>query len=231
MGDATGQEGQKKLWSVCIYCDQMIEPISGRWHNPTQCCSQASCQEQHAARLKRLAEQKPTPVRKVDVVRDARFCDPACPACGEVHRDTVPDAREGGVRVQRDRSREDRLYNFRRWHREQLPRQCYMVDIDALEVRVRADGEIRAGAHIEMTRVDGGLSARPQRYLEKVLQRYENEGIQGKASRWIAARLGCHAYLVVFDCDLKTYWRFDLTDGGEWLRLDDEHYARWLRGL
>ena len=133
---------------------------------------------------------------------------------------------------------EDRCIAYRdaRWglglrddDNQSTPPRC-VQDIDQLEYTV-VDGEIVYVAILEITRRDKHPTIKnpPKSYFESILARYDKD-FQGRCAVQTAKVLGCEAFCVVFDEDMKRLWVYNLSQGfGFNKELSREQYFKWLR--
>lgn len=121
--------------------------------------------------------------------------------------------------------REDRLSTYRSW-RWNIPGKNYVCDADQIEYRI-TDGKIVPVALLELTRYDGDLDPTPN-YLKAITNRFNLRDGQGNVARFLAGKLGCHAYIVLFRHNLNMFWLYDLTDNRGWWRMNLQSYQYWL---
>ena len=102
-------------------------------------------------------------------------------------------------------------------------------DIDQLEYTI-VDREIRYVAIIEVTRRDKHPTIKnpPPSYFEAILERY-NKDMQGKCAVETAKKLGCEAYIVVFDEDMERLWVYNLNQKRGFEQFNKQEYFQWIK--
>lgn len=113
-----------------------------------------------------------------------------------------------GSKAYQRRDNEDRGKIYRDWHRG-LPRTLLATDVDTIEWRYRG-GKLVPVAVIEITRVDNGGIVNDD-YLWNIINRFDNQSIQGDAARMVAEALRVPAYLVLFRQDCSEFWLYKLS--------------------
>lgn len=132
----------------------------------------------------------------------------------------------GGKAYQRD-DYEDRALDYRIW-RYGFPRKQYVYDVDHIEMRAK-NGKLVPVAVFELTRTDSSHVGAG--YLKAILKRYKERDSQAEFIKWVAKKLGCHAYIVLFNKNLTRFWVYDLTEETIWKIMNQYHYKKWVMGL
>ena len=124
----------------------------------------------------------------------------------------------------------DRALPYRVWRWDNTIDRQWVMDIDQIEFTYLPDGDDEAIpiGIIETTYIDNDTA--PPAYLDKILERYANDA-QGSIVKWVAKRIGCKAFIVLFTRHLETFYVYNLTNDRGWWTLTEENYLRWLRSL
>jgi hypothetical protein len=151
-----------------------------------------------------------------------------CPTCHREFADWhASDSRittPNGAKARQRSDAEDRMAVYRDWRwRRGIGA---MTDVDAIEW----SGEYPA-AVFEVSRVDDPREPTAG-YFQAVLHRMCERDTQAARTCHVAARLGVHAWVVLFRGDLTKFWVYDLTArSGKWWQLSPARYEEWLRRL
>jgi hypothetical protein len=135
---------------------------------------------------------------------------------------------ETGAKAYQRADAEWRIKPYSDWHRK-LSKDLLMVDVDFIEWRHR-DGDFVPVGVMEVTRVDLGKEVN-QRYLDQIIERYEQRDLQGIAARKVAAALQTKAYIILFREDCSEFWVYNLTNSRGWWHLDPEKMEAFLKKL
>lgn len=124
----------------------------------------------------------------------------------------------------------DRALPYRVWRWDNTIDKQWVMDIDQIEFTYLPDGDGEALpiGIIETTYIDSDTA--PPAYLDKILERYAKDA-QGSVVKWVAKRIGCKAFIVLFTRHLETFYVYNLTNNRGWWTLTEENYLRWLRSL
>ncbi len=135
---------------------------------------------------------------------------------------------------------EDRDFEYRKWRLDALRGDRnfgFSTDADQFEWRFVNDQK-EIVALIELTRPDKGKTIfAPRSYCETIWNRYYVEEHQAWHSRYIANKIGCMAYVVVYEPDLSTFYVHNLLKEGadtnpfQWKRMAQHNYIEFLRSL
>jgi len=128
---------------------------------------------------------------------------------------------------------EDRAIAFKKWRYTADIGKGYASDLDHVEFDFNKDGSIKFLACLELTRRDPhpDYPNPPLAYFRAILDRYRKEA-QGKFAVEAAAKLGCEAYLIVFDHNMSRLWGYPLSRGWRehWHEFkSQEEFRTWLR--
>ena len=123
---------------------------------------------------------------------------------------------------------DDRALPYRVWRWDNTIEKQWVIDIDQIEFTYLPDGEMTPIGIIETTYIDSPMA--PPKYLEKILDRYGGDA-QGSVVKWVAKRIGCKAFIVLFTKGLDTFYVYNLTDSRGWWTLTEGNYLRWLKSL
>ncbi|WNF21308.1 hypothetical protein [Mesobacillus jeotgali] len=123
---------------------------------------------------------------------------------------------------------EDRAKEYKNWHR-QLDRGLYMLDVDAIEWRYRK-GKLVPVAVMELTRTDSDFPIN-QKYLNAIVNRFENRDLQAKSARLVAEALNVEAYIVLFRYNCKEFHLYNLTRNGPWVKFNEDKMEEFLKSL
>ena len=155
-----------------------------------------------------------------------------CSACGNIkgswENNSTKLLTSDGSKARQRNDIEDRAADYRKWHRE-LGQGIYVMDIDQFEYRIVDDGIVPV-AILELTRFDDGVNLN-KRYFESILNRFNKRDVQGRLITYIAEKLSCHAWIVLFKYDLSEFHLFNLTEnrGRGWYHdISAERYADWI---
>ena len=121
-----------------------------------------------------------------------------------------------------------RIKPYSDWHRT-LSRNLLMLDVDFVEWRFR-NNELVAVGVMEVTRVDRGRTVNG-RYLQAILDRYQQRDLQARATRKVAQALQTKAYIVLFREDCSEFWVHNLSDGGGWNYYRPRQMEEFLQRL
>jgi hypothetical protein len=135
---------------------------------------------------------------------------------------------ETGAKAYQRADAEWRIKPYSDWHRT-LAKDLLMLDVDFIEWRYR-DGDFVPVGVMEVTRVDLGKEVN-QRYLDQIIERYEQRDLQGIAARKVAAALQTKAYIILFREDCSEFWVYNLTNSRGWWHLDPEKMEAFLKKL
>jgi hypothetical protein len=125
---------------------------------------------------------------------------------------------------------QDRVWRFKKWHREAIPRDCYAVDADLIEYRFISD-ELAPVALLELKRIDTARPPAPL-YFQRILERTLKRDGDGAALKRIAEMLCCDAYLVCFaHPSLLIFWVYNLSTGHGWVEMDAVEYTEWTKNM
>jgi hypothetical protein len=133
-----------------------------------------------------------------------------------------------GAKAYQRADAEWRIKPYSDWHRT-LAKNFFMLDVDFIEWRNR-DGDFVPVGVMEVTRVDLGKEVN-QKYLDQIIERYEQRDLQGIAARKVAAALQTKAYIILFREDCSEFWVYNLTNRRGWWHLDPEKMEAFLKKL
>jgi hypothetical protein len=133
-----------------------------------------------------------------------------------------------GSKAMQRNDNEWRARPYSEWHRS-LGRQYYSSDIDSIEWRI-IDGELKAVAIMEITRVDNHLTV-SRKYLDAILDRFFSRDLQSKTALKISEALNVKAYIILFRQDCSEFWLFNLTDKLGWYYLKRDKMEQFIKGL
>jgi hypothetical protein len=133
-----------------------------------------------------------------------------------------------GAKAYQRSDTENRLKAYSDWHRT-LDRKLYTTDVDFIEWRF-VNGILTPVGIMEVTRVDKGKNV-DDKYLNEIIQRFEQRDMQAKAIRKVAACLNTKAYIVLFREDCSEFWIYFITDSKGWYFCDPNRMENFLKAL
>lgn len=125
---------------------------------------------------------------------------------------------------------QDLAMPYRDWRWKVLQdRKVYVSDIDHIEYRFK-DGnpDPIPVACLELTHTR--YEKAPDALMSKIIERYNREG-QRKFVCHVAKKLGCKAWIVIFNPSVTGFWIFNLTDDRGWWELDSPQMQAWIQQL
>jgi len=146
------------------------------------------------------------------------------------------DVTATGIKALQRADQDDRCMAYREMRRGLAKETPFTSDADQIEW-VMDGGNLIPVAVLELTQrlqYEGGHdygAEPPPSYFERIIHRYEIEGIQARMARELASLLGCRAYLVVFNDDASIFWVRNLTKSTPFIRINRDGYERGLLGL
>lgn len=135
---------------------------------------------------------------------------------------------DSGAKAHQRMDTEWRIKPYSDWHRT-LSKKLLMLDVDFIEWRFR-NGELVPVGVMEVTRVDHGKDVN-DRYLNAILNRFNERDLQGRAARKVADALGAKAYIVLFRQDCSEFWVYNMTDEHGWHYFIPIGMERFLENL
>ena len=111
-------------------------------------------------------------------------------------------------------------------NRDDIEDRCATYRDARWELHIREDDEAYAPPklvqdidQLEYTIVDGEIA---------ILERY-NKDMQGKCAVETAKKLGCEAYIVVFDEDMERLWVYNLNQKRGFEQFNKQEYFQWIK--
>ena len=122
---------------------------------------------------------------------------------------------------------EDRAVPYRLWRWDHCDDGMYVMDIDHIEYRY-IDNKITPVACLELTLTDDEDVG--DGYLSAIIQRYKRDS-QRELAVFVANKLGCKAWIVLFNRNISKLWVYNLTDDRGWWKLTPEGYEERINNL
>jgi hypothetical protein len=110
-----------------------------------------------------------------------------------------------------------------------LDRKLLTQDVDFVEYR-RRNGRLTPVAVIEVTRADQHIFV-GQGYLNGIIERYTQFGMQAEATLLVARALNVEAYVVLFRQDCSEFWVYNLSRHSGWEKKTPAEYEEFLKSL
>ena len=154
--------------------------------------------------------------------------------------DTSKKKTKFGTKARQRDDKEDRTIVYRDFRRDvgktikdgRKRNTCYVSDLDQIEY-IFVDNVPIPVAVLEITRYDFDENKLAPhswaKYRTSILNRYFTRDAQGKFIVNIAKNLNCLAYIVLFRCDVESFWVFDLLNNNHfWKHFSKDEYIEWL---
>lgn len=135
---------------------------------------------------------------------------------------------DSGAKAYQRSDNEDRSAEYKLWHRK-LSRSCSALDVDFIEWRYR-NGSMIPVALTEITRVDIDKEVSIN-YLESIVDRYNERDFQGKATRYLANKLGIPAFIILYKQGCTDFWIYDFTKNSWIGSLSQEDMGKFIECL
>lgn len=110
--------------------------------------------------------------------------------------------------------------NYSTWHRQALPRECYMTDGDWFEQRLK-DGKLISVAYIETIQID---------IVEEADKRYPLWPSKKSLSLEIAEKMSIPVYTVWHNPDCTDFLVLRIT-GTKPKRMNKDQYVKFIKNL
>ncbi len=135
---------------------------------------------------------------------------------------------DSGAKAHQRIDTEYRIQQYSDWHRT-LDKSLLMLDVDFIEWRL-IEGKLTAVGVMEVTRVDNGKTV-DDRYLQSIIDRYEQRDIQARATTQVAESLQTKAWIILFRESCTEFWVYNLTNKRGWWHLSPEKMENFLKQL
>lgn len=140
----------------------------------------------------------------------------------------IKETTTSGSKAYQRKDSEDRARPYRDWHRN-LGAQYACSDVDSIEWRWR-NGEPVPVAVIEITMADNDVNV-CQKYLDAIIDRYENRDKQAALTRKVAIALGVNAYILLYRRNMMQFWLYNLSEKTGWSVMNNKQMSDFLRKL
>lgn len=134
---------------------------------------------------------------------------------------------------------EDRSEEFKRFRFDNKPHESiWAMDVDYIEYVFEKDGSIRAIGVFELTCIKPyhiekrGLKGTLRKIFRRIVRNEKLKRMpQGKFLSHVASCLGCRAYIVAFEEEVKRIHILDLPNGDNLRTLTQSEFLDWVASL